>query len=116
MLYWQLVALGFGASLRRIGVDNVLNKDKTVANISQTFGRLLFADTNHLKALFANAVGKGGKITVGADQDKPIETASVHDVHRIDDQTNVTGIFTLGICAFLLGRQACLTSAPAGQI
>lgn len=51
--------------------------------------------------IFANSRGQSREVTVAADQAEPIEPAPVQQVHCVNDERAVTGIFPYRITSTL---------------
>lgn len=56
--------------------------------------------------IFANSRGQSREVTVAADQAEPIEPAPVQQVHCVNDERAVTGIFPYRITVLLDGVDA----------
>ena len=95
-----------------------LGIDKLVAGADKRFRRLFFTKAIDYQARLANPRGQACKVAVARDDAEAIELLRIQQIHRINDQRAVGGIFPDGISE-LLNRLDCLLQKnvlPSPQI
>jgi hypothetical protein len=79
---------------------------------------LLFAKAEDHQPVFADACGQAGEVAVAAHQAEAVEAPGVEQVHGVDDEGAVAGVFAGGVAVLLDGMDGVFgeLEAPAGQV
>ncbi len=90
--------------------QKVFEYEKAVAGFHERLGRLSFSRADDEDIAFSEALGKTGKVAVAGKQAKGVDVAGIQDIHRVDDHTGVSGVFTRGIGVLLNGSDGVLVN------
>lgn len=94
--------------VRHHGRAEYFGEYKFMASVAERIGCFLFTKPKNHQALLAQAHRESGEITVTGYQAETIESSRVQQVHRIDNQRAVRGIFP-GRISKLLNRLDCVS-------
>ena len=89
--FWVVLIYGMFINLQNFGVD------KLIAGGDKCIGCLFLAKSIHRQTRFPDSCRQFGKIAVAAYQAEPIKTPGVQQIHGINNERAVCGIFSFGI-------------------
>lgn len=89
--------LGFCFGVQHVQVHEL------VAGRNKGTGRLAFAHAEHVFVGFAQAGGEAGEVAVGGDDAEAVQRGLVEQVHGVDDEGRVAGVFAVHVVVLLHG-------------